>query len=171
MDLLDLKILKALQTSGRKKNAELARELGVVPSTMMERIRHLEESGILQGYRASIDPKKLGLDIQAFISVTLSRHETEVIRKFEESIRKMPHIRACYHLTGRFDYLLHVFDYLLHVFVGDLDQLGKLVKNRITALPGFGKSETFLVFSETKSDNGLPVSEDLFAEITGTGPD
>ena len=158
MDLLDLKILKALQSSGRKKNAELARELGVAPSTMMERIRRLEESGVLQGYRASLDPKKLGLDIQAFISVTLSRHETEIIRQFEESIRKMPHIRACYHLTGR-------FDYLLHVFVDDLDQLGKLVKNRITALPGFGKSETFLVFSEIKSDNGLPVSEALFTEI------
>ncbi|MCK5488021.1 MAG: Lrp/AsnC family transcriptional regulator [Desulfobacterales bacterium] len=164
MDLLDLKILKALQTSGRKKNAELARELGVAPSTMMERIRRLEESGVLQGYRASIDPKKMGLNIQAFISVTLSRHETEVIRQFEEGIRKTPHIRACYHLTGR-------FDYLLHVFVADLDQLGKLVKNRIAALPGFGKSETFLVFSEIKSDNGLPVPEDLLAEISATAPE
>ena len=163
MDLLDFKILKALQTSGRKKNAELARELGVAPSTMMERIRRLEESGVLQGYRASIDPKKLGLNIQAFISVTLSRHETEIIRQFEESIRKTPHIRACYHLTGR-------FDYLLHVFVADLDQLGKLVKNHITALPGFGKSETFLVFSEIKSDNGLPVPEDLLEEISATEP-
>jgi Lrp/AsnC family leucine-responsive transcriptional regulator len=161
MDLLDLKILKALQASGRKKNAELARELGVAPSTMMERIRRLEESGVLQGYRAGIDPKKLGLNIQAFISVTLSRHEVEVIRQFEESIRKTPHIRACYHLTGR-------FDYLLHVFVGDLDQLGKLVKTRITALPGFGKSETFLVFSEIKSDNGLPIPEEQFSEMTGS---
>ena len=164
MDLLDLKILKALQTSGRKKNTELARELGVAPSTMMERIRRLEESGVLQGYRASIDPHKLGLNIQAFISVTLSRHETEIIRQFEESIRKTPHIRACYHLTGR-------FDYLLHVFVGDLDQLGKLIKTRITALPGFGKSETYLVFSEIKSDNGLPVSENLLAEYSKTTPD
>ena len=164
MDLLDLKILKALQSSGRKKNTELARELGVAPSTMMERIRRLEESGVLQGYRASIDPHKLGLHIQAFISVTLSRHETEIIRQFEESIRKTPHIRACYHLTGR-------FDYLLHVFVGDLDQLGKLIKTRITALPGFGKSETYLVFSEIKSDNGLPVSENLLAEYSKTTPD
>ena len=164
MDLLDLKILKALQTSGRKKNAELARELGVAPSTMMERIRRLEESGVLQGYRASIDPKKLGLNIQAFISVTLSRHETEIIHQFEESIRKTPHIRACYHLAGR-------FDYLLHVFVADLDQLGELVKKRITALPGFGKSETFLVFSEIKSDNGLPVPEDLLNENGATIPE
>ncbi|MGD2186656.1 MAG: Lrp/AsnC family transcriptional regulator [Desulfobacterales bacterium] len=164
MDLLDLKILKALQTSGRKKNAELARELRVAPSTMMERIRRLEESGVLQGYRASIDPKKMGLNVQAFISVTLSRHEKEVIRQFEDSIRKTPHIRACYHLTGR-------FDYLLHVFIANLDQLGKLVKENIAALPGFGKSETFLVFSEIKSDNGLPVPEDLLTEIGVTAPE
>ncbi len=52
-----------------------------------------------------------------------------------------------------------------------VSELGKLIKNRITALPGFGKSETFLVFSETKSDNGLPVPEDLFAELTDTEPD
>jgi Lrp/AsnC family leucine-responsive transcriptional regulator len=156
MDLLDLKILKALQASGRKKNSELARELEVAPSTIMERIRRLEESGVLQGYRASIDPQKLGLHIQAFISVTLSRHETEIIRQFEEGIRKMPHIRACYHLAGR-------FDYLLHVFVADLDQLGRLVKTRITALPGFGKSETFLIFSEIKTDNGLPIPETQFS--------
>ncbi len=158
MDVLDLKILKALQSSGRKKNTELARELGVAPSTMMERIRRLEEAGVLQGYRAAIDPKKLGLNVQAFISVTLSRHETDVIRRFEESIRKTPYIRACYHLSGR-------FDYLLHVFVEDLDQLGRLVKTHIAALPGFGKSETFLVFSEIKSDNGLPIPEALFSEM------
>jgi DNA-binding Lrp family transcriptional regulator len=106
----------------------------------------------------------LGLNIQAFISVTLSRHETEVIQQFEESIRKTPQILAGYHLTGR-------FDYLLHIFVADLDQLGKLVKNHITALPGLGKSETFLVFSEIKSDNGLPVPEELLAEISAAAPE
>ena len=67
MDRFDLKILKVLQKSGRKKNADLARELGVAPSTMLERIRRLEESGVVRGYRANLDPKMLGLDIQAFI--------------------------------------------------------------------------------------------------------
>ncbi|MBL7177539.1 MAG: Lrp/AsnC family transcriptional regulator [Desulfobacteraceae bacterium] len=155
MDRFDLKILKVLQKSGRKKNADLARELGVAPSTMLERIRRLEESGVVRGYRANLDPKMLGLDIQAFISVTLSRHEADIIRKFEEGIRKIPHIRACYNLSGR-------YDYLLHVFVSDLDQLGKLIKTQITSLAGFGKSETFLTFSEIKSDNGLPITKDLF---------
>jgi Lrp/AsnC family leucine-responsive transcriptional regulator len=154
MDNLDLSILKILQNSGRKKNAELARELGVPPSTMLERIRRLEESGVLRGYRATLDPNMLGLSIQAFISVILSRHESDIIQKFEEGIRQIPNVRACYNLTGR-------FDYLLHVAIRDLDQLGKLIKTQITALPGFGKSESFLVLSEVKSDKGLPVAEDL----------
>jgi Lrp/AsnC family leucine-responsive transcriptional regulator len=154
MDNLDLRILEILQNNGRKKNAELARELGIPPSTMLERIRRLEESGVLRGYRASLDPNLLGLGIQAFISVILSRHESDIIRKFEEGIRQIPNVRACYNLTGR-------FDYLLHVATRDLDQLGKLIKTRITALPGFGKSESFLVLSEVKPDKGVPVAADL----------
>jgi Lrp/AsnC family leucine-responsive transcriptional regulator len=94
------------------------------------------------------------LGIQAFISVILSRHESDIIRKFEEGIRQIPNVRACYNLTGR-------FDYLLHVATRDLDQLGKLIKTRITALPGFGKSESFLVLSEVKPDKGVPVAADL----------
>ncbi len=150
MDNLDIKILKALQDSGRKKNTDLARDLGVAPSTMLERVRRLEEQGMLKGYRAIIDPEKLGLSVQAFISVILDRHETDCIRNFEEGIRRISCVKACYHLTGR-------FDYLLHVVVRDLNQLGELVKTRIASLPGFGKSETFLVFSEIKADQGWPI--------------
>jgi Lrp/AsnC family leucine-responsive transcriptional regulator len=63
-------------------------------------------------------------------------------------------IRACYHVTGR-------FDYLLHVVAMDLDHLGRLVKEDIAALPGVGRTETHIVFSEIKSDKGLPVEEAL----------
>jgi len=160
MDKLDQKILKALQASGRKKNADLARELGVAPSTMLDRVRRLEDSGILKGYRATIDPKRLNLNIQAFISVSLYRHDTIDIRKFEDGIRRIPYVRACYHLTGR-------LDYLLHVAVQDMAQLGKLIKNEIASLPSFGKSETFLALSEIKPDNGWPIEDDLFADSEG----
>ncbi|MCP4113639.1 MAG: Lrp/AsnC family transcriptional regulator [Desulfobacteraceae bacterium] len=153
MDNLDIKILKALQNSGRKKNTDLARDLGVAPSTMLERVRKLEEQGMIKGYRAIIDPEKLGLSVQAFISVILDRHETDCIRNFEEGIQGISCVKACYHLTGR-------FDYLLHVAVRDLNQLGELVKTRIASLPGFGKSETFLVFSEIKADQGWPIDND-----------
>ncbi len=150
MDKLDLAILTALQNNARKKHTELARELDVAQSTILERVRRLEDQGIVCGYRTVIDPKKLGLTIQAFISVKLNRHEAGNIRKFEEGIRSVRQIRACYHLTGR-------FDYLLHVAVPDLDQLGKLIKTQIASLPGFSTSETFVVFSEIKPDEGLPI--------------
>jgi len=163
MDELDQKILKALQASGRKKNADLARELGVAPSTMLDRVRRLEDSGIVKGYRATIDPKMLNLNIQAFISVSLYRHDAEHIRKFEEGLRRIPYVRACYHLTGR-------FDYLLYIAALDLNQLGVLVKKEIASLPGFGKSETFLVFSEVKSDEGWPIEDDLFSSSEEKGP-
>lgn len=128
----------------------MARELGVAQSTVLERIRRLEEQGFIRGYRAILDSEKLGLAVQALVFVILRRHEVETIRKFENEVRNLSNIRACYHLTGR-------FDYLLHVAVRDLEQLGNLIKERIAALPGFGTSETFVIFSEIKPDEGLPV--------------
>ena len=153
MDQLDRKILSALQVGGRRRNADLAREFGVAPSTMLERIRRLEEKGHLKGYRALVDPKSLGLNVQALISITLGQHSSETIRPFEKGIRNIPHVRVCYHVSGR-------FDYLVHVAALDLDHLGRLVKEEIAALPGVGKSETFLVFSEVKEDQGWPVEVD-----------
>ena len=150
MDSLDRKILAALQIEGRRRNADLAREFGVAPSTMLERIRRLEERRYLKGYRALVDPKSLGLTVQALISITLGQHSSETIRPFEEGIQHMPYVRVCYHVSGR-------FDYLVHVAAKDLDHLGRLVKEEIAALPGVGKSETFLVFSEIKDDRGWPI--------------
>lgn len=152
IDSLDVKIMQVLQGTARAKNVELARQLGVAQSTIMERIRRLEDQGYIHGYRAVIDGEKLGMGVQAFISVILRRHETEIIRNFEQGIRMIPPIRACYHLSGR-------FDYLLHVAVVDLHELGALVKTKIAALPGFGKSETFVIFSEIKPDTGWPIGD------------
>ncbi len=153
MDLLDRKILAALQIEGRRRNADLAREFEVAPSTMLERIRRLEERRYLTGYRAMVDPKSLGLTVQALISITLGQHSSATIRPFEEGIRDIPYVRVCYHLSGR-------FDYLVHVAAKDLDHLGRLVKEEIASLPGVGKSETFLVFSEVKADRGWPIDLD-----------
>ena len=154
MDDLECKILVALQKNGRVSNSELARKFSVAPSTMLERIRHLEKRGILRGYRAIIDPAAIGLTVQGFVSVVLDRHDREYLRKFEEGIQKIPHLKACYHITGR-------FDYLLHVAVRDLSHLGEMVKERISSITGIGKVETFVVFSEVKSDEGWMIDSDI----------
>ena len=151
IDHLDAYIIREMQANARVKQVELARNLGVAQSTVLERVRRLEEQGVIQGYKAIIDPEKLDLSVQAFVSVTLKRHGAEIIRKFEDGIRAMAFVRTCYHLTGR-------FDYLLHVAVRDLEELGAMVKTQIASLPGFGKSETFVIFSEIKADNGWPIA-------------
>lgn len=140
----------ALHRNGRQKNADLARKLGVAPSTMLERVRRLEERGLIKGYRAVIDPQALGLKVQGFVSLVLDRHQAGDMRRLEAEIDSMPQVRACYHLTGR-------FDYLLHVAARDLDHLGRLIKERIASIPGIGRVETFLIFSEVKRDKGWPV--------------
>jgi Lrp/AsnC family leucine-responsive transcriptional regulator len=152
MDKLDRKILASLQRDARIKNADLARELGVAPSTMLERVRRLEERGYFSGFKAVINPKKLGLSVQAMISVSLGQHSTKTIRPFEDAVKAIPNILVCYHVTGR-------FDYVLHVVAKNLEQLGILVKERIASMPGVGKTETFLIFSAIKNENGYPLDE------------
>ena len=154
MDDLDKKILKTLQANARQKNVELARELGIAPSTALERVRRLEEQGLIQGYRGVVDPAGLGLTIQAFVAVSLDRHEVDTIRQFEEGIQRVPQARVCYHMAGR-------FDYLLLVAAADLEQLGELIKERIASIPGIGRVETFPIYSEVKPDQGWPIGQDL----------
>lgn len=148
MDAIDIQILTILQSRARIKKSEMARELDLPATTLQERIRRLEERGIIKNYKAVIDPEKIGLMVQAFVAVTLDCHESSEIRNFERGIKTIPNIKACYHLSGR-------FDYLLHLAAKDLQELGDLVKVKITALPDFGRCETYLSFSEIETAQTL----------------
>lgn len=150
MDNIDRHTLKALQMDGRKKNSDLAKETGLAPSTMLDRVKKLEDKGILQGYRAVVNPEKLGLKAQGFACISLDRHQVKDIQTLENEIKKIPHVKACYHITGR-------FDYLLHVVAPDLSDLGELIKTKLATIPGMGKIETFLVYAEVKPDQGWPI--------------
>ena len=150
MDTIDRQTLKALQKDGRKKNNELARNAGLAPSTMLERVKKLEDKGILTGYRAVVDPEKLGLKAQGFACISLDRHRVKDIEFLENEIKNIPNVRACYHITGR-------FDYILHIVAPDLNDLGILIKKKLATIPGMGKIETFIVYDEVKPDQGWPI--------------
>ena len=149
MDMIDKEILKILQDNARIKKSEMARELNLAATTLQERIRRLEKKGIIKKYQVVVDPEMIGFSVQAFVAVTLDKHESSDIRHFEKSIKTIPNIKACYHSSGR-------FDYLLHVVARDLNQLGVLVKTGITSLPDFGRCETHLVFSEIETSEQWP---------------
>ena len=150
MDRLDRQIIAALQENGRTPNAELARRAGLAPSSTLERVRRLEERGIIQGYRALLEPQALGLSVQAMVLINLDRHQAGPIGEFEQRIRAVPGVKACYHVTGR-------YDYMLHLIARDIDQLRELVTHTIGSVRGVEKQETFLVLSMPKEDVGCPL--------------
>ncbi len=149
MDALDRRILAALQTDGRQTNARLAEVLGLSQSAMHERVRRLEREKLIRGYRADVAPEGMGVGLQAFVAAELNAHSRGHIEDFERGILHVPGVRACYHITGR-------FDYLVHVAVRDLEHLGALIKMDIASIPGVAKLETLLVLTEVKADAGWP---------------
>ncbi len=153
MDTLDRRILIELQKDGSLTNAHLAELVGLSQSAMSERVRRLEGEGHIGGYRALVNPHSLGIGLQAFVAAELVRHDTACIATFEAGVAALPAVRACYHVAGR-------FDYLLHVAVRDLEHLGSLIKDEIAAISGVDKVETMLVYSEVKPDTGWPVFGD-----------
>jgi Lrp/AsnC family leucine-responsive transcriptional regulator len=150
LDALDRRILIELQQDGSLTNARLAQVVGLSQSAMSERVRRLESEGHISGYRALVNPASLGIGLQAFVAAELVRHDTACIAEFERGIAALPAVRACYHVAGR-------FDYLLHAAVRDLEHLGALIKDEIAAIPGVDKVETMLVYSEVKPDAGCAV--------------
>lgn len=147
MDAIDKKIVHCLQKQGRMTNVELARLNELAPSSMLERVRRLEERGVIKGYRAVVDPKSLGFTVEAMVMINLDRHQAGPIDEFEDRIRAVPEVKACWHITGR-------YDYLVHLVVRDIDHLGTMVKHVLASIKGVEKQETFLVLSTTKHDEG-----------------
>ena len=152
MDAIDGKILRALLRDGRQTNARLAETVGLSPSATLERVRRLERDGKIQGYRAVVDPKALGYGVQALIGVRLRVHAAKGIEPFERGVQQTEGIVSCFHVTGQ-------FDYVLHVVARDLAHLRELNNNQIAALPSMGRLETLVVLSEVKSGPVWPAGE------------
>src|SRR5450830_690932 len=149
MDSLDRDVLLALQADGRKSNLALARSLDLSPSAMLGRVRRLERSGAILGYRAIIDPAVLGITVRAFVVARLREHSERSIMEFEKGIQNVPGVRACYHVTGQ-------FDMIMELALRDLDHLGQLIRVDIAHIPGVMNLETMLIIAEPAADEGWP---------------
>jgi len=150
VDALDRQVLLALQADGRMSNLALARSLGLSPSAMLGRVRRLERSGVIRGYRAVIDPAALDITVRAFVVARLREHSEQSIQAFEEGIKDVPGVRACCHVTGQ-------FDMVLELAVRDLDHLSQLIRVDIARIPGVMNLETMLILAESVTDAGWPV--------------
>lgn len=130
IDRYDRQILRLLQQEGRLSNQELADRIGLSPSPCLRRVRALEESGFITGYRALVDARSLGLSLMALIHISMDQHTPERFDRFETAIGEIPEVLECLLITGQ------DADYQLKVVVKDMDAYQELLLNRINRIPG-----------------------------------
>lgn len=107
-DCTDLEILRLLQQDGRLKNNALAAQVSLSPSACLQRVRRLEGSGVIAGYRAIVDATAIGARFEAWIDLTLAEHRPDMLTRFASLLREAPTIVAAYQLAGPHDFLVHM---------------------------------------------------------------
>lgn len=150
LDRTDLRILEQLQRDGRLSHVELAERVGLSPTPCTRRVRRLEQAGIIRGYAAILDPKRVGQNVAAYIQIKLERHTDDVIEHFRRTLEERPEVVAAHAMTGE-------MDFLLHVVVPDLDALGQFTLHQLLKLPGVRDVRSGLVLETLKSSARVPI--------------
>jgi Lrp/AsnC family transcriptional regulator, leucine-responsive regulatory protein len=150
LDEIDFRMLEILQTEGRIPVLELADRVGLSPTPCSRRLRRLESEGIIAKYYAAVDPKAVGLDVMAFVSVRI-RHSAERAAQFTAAIQKMPDVRGCYRLTGNYDYLLRV-----HTI--DMQSFSRWLQDRLHVIPSVLHTHTSIIMESIKDDPVFPLA-------------
>ena len=108
LDSTDRKILDILQSNAKITNAQLAQEIGLSPAPTLERVKKLENAGVIKSYHAILDTEVVGLGVNTFVMVSLKGHNKENIEKFIQSIDRIEEIIECHHVTGSSDFILKI---------------------------------------------------------------
>lgn len=135
MDRFDIALLEALQADSRRSMAELGEQVGLSASACHRRIRSLEDGGIIQGYAARLNPAALGLDLQAFVEISLISQSRETMERFEAAVTDFPEILECHLMAGQ-------ADYLLRVAAADLKGFDAIHRDCLARLPGVSAIRT-----------------------------
>jgi len=148
----DMKILEILQDDARITNQVLAEKINVSASPSWRKVRKLEEDGVIQGYRAVLDRKKIGLGVMVFIRVVIDSHSEAEARKFEEEVTALEDVVACYSIGGD-------ADFLLQVVASDLDSYADFAMSVVRRLPGIKEMQSMFVLKEIKPLVTYPIKK------------
>ncbi len=148
LDPTDRRIVALMQEDARRSNKELAAAVGIAPSTCSERVRRLEEAGVLRGYTADVDPAALGIGMRAMLAIQLRRHNASEVDTFRDRALSMPEVIEVSHVTGG-------NDFLVQVVVRDAAHLRDLAVSGFTSLQEVAHIETSLMFDHVAKP-GLP---------------
>lgn len=151
LDRYDRRILEVLQRDGRISNQELADRIGLSQSPCLRRVRALEESALITGYRALVDAKKLGLNLLALIHISMDRHTPERFANFDKIVSSLPEVLECLLITGQ------DADYQLKVVVQDMDAYQTLLLDRITRIEGVTGVHSSFVLRQVVNRTAVPL--------------
>jgi len=150
LDRLDRKLLRELQADGRVTTSELAERIGLSPTATADRIKRLTREGFILGYRAKLDPVKVGRGLLVFVEVLLDRTSPDVFDSFAAQVRRSGEVLECHMVTGG-------FDYLIKARVKDMGSYRAFLGDVILPLPGVRETRTYAVMEEIKAVDTLPI--------------
>ncbi|MFZ4531147.1 MAG: Lrp/AsnC ligand binding domain-containing protein [Alsobacter sp.] len=150
LDRTDRRILAALQQDGRITTVELADRVGLSPTATSERVKRLIRDGFVTGFRAMLDPVRLGRGLMVFVEVGLDKTTPDVFERFATAVRRAPEVLECHLVAGG-------FDYLVKTRVADMAAYRHFLGDVLLSLPGVKETRTYAVMEEVKTDGLLPV--------------
>ena len=151
LDRYDRLILEQLQQNGRISNQELADAISLSPSPCLRRVRQLEDDGMIRGYVALLDARKLGLTLMSFIHISMDKHTPERFESFERTVAGFPEVMECHLITGQ------SADYLLKVIVTDMDAYQQFLLQKLTRIEGVSGVHSSFVLKSPLIKTSLPV--------------
>lgn len=152
LDTIDRRILDELQRNGRLPIVELAKRVFLTKTPCSERVRRLEKAGVIQGYRAEVDPAQVGLNHVTVVQITLAQTIDTSLDAFRKAVNDIPEIESCLMIAGS-------FDYMLKVRTRDITHFRELLGERISKLPGVMQTHSFAVMETVKDDATIRMSD------------
>ncbi|SCY70373.1 Lrp/AsnC family transcriptional regulator [Microvirga guangxiensis] len=148
----DRRILRAIQGDGRIPNSTLAEKVGLAASPCLRRLKALEEDGIIEGYRAMVNRKAVGFEVEAFVFIKLEQSEPGWRTRLVERLKGYEEVIACHALAGE-------VDIIVHAVARDIESFGEFTMNRLLTLPGVADVRSSFVLSTIKPPSPIPVSD------------
>lgn len=150
LDDTDRALLALVQVDGRMSNARLAEALSLSETPCWRRLKRLEAEGIIDGYQANLNRRRLGLGVLAVVQLCFANHTDDAPTRFEEAVQHIPEVLSCHNVTGE-------ADYFLQVVARDLDAYGVFVAEVLRKIPGVSSIRSSLSLREVKASTRLPV--------------
>jgi Lrp/AsnC family leucine-responsive transcriptional regulator len=151
LDPTDLGILNLLQENGRLTNKELAYNLNRTISPIFDRRKRLEELGYIKKYVAVLDREKITNSLVAFPHIVLTSHGEDALATFQAKVVEFPEVLECYHITGK-------YDFMLKIMIPDMPAYNAFLRQKITPMENVGNVHSSLVIAQAKAEIGLPIT-------------